>query len=76
MINETVNTEATSLCKRIRATRRLLELSQLEVALYSGVSQSQYSLFEQGYVRLPSEIIQEIDKLLNAACRKENNHGK
>lgn len=62
--------------KRIRVLRRQLELSQLDVALHVGISQSQYSLFEQGYVRFSPEIIQEIDELLNSACCRENNNGQ
>jgi transcriptional regulator with XRE-family HTH domain len=61
--------------KRIRALRRQLEVSQLEVALHAGISQSQYSLFEQGYVRLPPEIIQGIEELLDLASYKENGNG-
>jgi DNA-binding XRE family transcriptional regulator len=61
--------------RRIRALRRQLEVSQLEVAQYAGISQSQYSLFEQGYVRLPLEIIQEIEALLHQAACRENGNG-
>lgn len=68
--------ESSSKNKRIRARRRQLELSQLDVALHVGVSQSQYSLFEQGYVHLPPEIIQEIDELLSAAACEENANGQ
>jgi len=46
--------------KRIRALRRQLELTQLDVAIHTGVSQSQLSLFEQGYIRLAPGLIQRI----------------
>ena len=61
--------------RRIRALRRQLEVSQLEVAQNAGISQSQYSLYEQGYVRLPLEVIQEIEALLHRAACRENGHG-
>ena len=47
--------------KRIRLARRALELSQLEVALHIGVSQSQYSLFEKGHAQIAPE---QIDRIL------------
>ena len=75
-VKSTTQSESSPKNKRIRILRRQLELSQLDVALHVSISQSQYSLFEQGYVRLPPEIIQEIDELLNAACCKENNNGQ
>ena len=61
--------------KRIRARRRQLEVSQLEVALHAGISQSQYSLFEQGYVRLPLKILQEIEAVFDLVSSKENGNG-
>ena len=61
--------------RRIRALRRQLEVSQLEVAQNAGISQSQYSLYEQGYVRLPLEVIQEIEALLHRAACRENGNG-
>ena len=51
------------------------EVSQLEVAQNAGISQSQYSLYEQGYVRLPLEVIQEIEALLHRAACRENGNG-
>lgn len=75
-VKSTTQPESFPKNKRIRAFRRQLELSQLDVALNVGISQSQYSLFEQGYVRLPSEKVQAIDELLNTACRRESDHGK
>ena len=65
MTDETANKGPYDLCKRIRATRRQLELSQLEVALHIGISQSQYSLFEQGYVHLAPDVLQRIWGFLN-----------
>jgi transcriptional regulator with XRE-family HTH domain len=50
--------------KRIRLARRALELSQLEVALYAGVSQSQFSLFEHGHARLEPHALDQILEML------------
>jgi len=75
-LNSTTQPESFPNNKRIRARRRQLELSQLDVALDVGISQSQYSLFEHGYVHLPPEIIQEIDELLTAASCEENANGQ
>lgn len=75
-VESTTNSGSSPKNKRIRAFRRQLELSQMDVALSVGMSQSQYSLFEQGYVRLPPEIIQEIEELLATTCRKVNENGK
>jgi hypothetical protein len=52
MLNELYSTTTEPLHRRIRITRRALELSQLELALHIGVSQSQFSLFEHGYLGL------------------------
>jgi len=41
-----------------------LEISQLEVALRVGISQSQYSLFEHGHAQLDSNTIGEINEFL------------
>jgi len=60
--------------KRIRALRRQLELSQLEVALHAGISQSQYSLFEQGYARLGPDVLQLIQLFLKQVLREEADH--
>ena len=46
--------------KQVRALRRQVEHTQLEVATRAGISQSQYSLFEQGYVKLSSDVVQQI----------------
>jgi transcriptional regulator with XRE-family HTH domain len=58
-------TTSESIHKQIRLARRALELSQLEVALHIGISQSQYSLFEKGHVNLTSELIDRITSYLN-----------
>lgn len=50
--------------KYIRSLRRERELTQLEVAQYLGISQSQYSLFEQGHVVLPEAQLDRLSKLL------------
>ena len=66
-MHETETTYPTrhALCKRIRATRRQLELSQLEVAQHIGISQSQYSLFENGHAKLSAELIERVRNYLN-----------
>jgi transcriptional regulator with XRE-family HTH domain len=51
--------------------RRALELSQLEVALHVGISQSQFSLFEQGYVKLSADLVGAIQHYLRDARHGE-----
>ena len=62
--------------KQIRLARRALELSQLEVALHIGISQSQYSLFEHGHARLEPEAIDAIRMMLGMlkTCAKGTQH--
>lgn len=66
MPNGTNNTTPVPAHKQIRLARRALELSQLEVAIHAGISQSQYSLFEQGYVKLSGDIVRAIQAFLKA----------
>ena len=56
----------TSTHKRIRALRREREISQLEIALQLGISQAQFSLFEQGHVDLSEKQLQRIFKILGS----------
>ena len=63
-----------SIHKQIRLARRALELSQLEVALHIGISQSQYSLYEQGYVKLTADTVQAIQAFLDAARQPGCSH--
>ena len=64
------STTPTPLHKQIRLARRTLELSQLEVAHNVGISQSQYSLFEQGYVKLSVDVIHTIQAFLDAVQQR------
>ena len=65
-----------SIHKQIRLARRALELSQLEVALHIGISQSQYSLFEHGHAHLEPEVIEAICKMLDTkrTCTRGAHH--
>ena len=65
------NTTPGPLHKQIRLARRALELSQLEVAHHTGISQSQYSLFEQGYVNLSVDVVRTIQAFLDAVKQRE-----
>ena len=52
--------------KRIRALRRQREVSQLDVARELGISQSQYSLYELGYIELPEKLLRRLYKVLGS----------
>lgn len=52
--------------RSIRALRREREISQLEVAKKLRISQSQYSLFEQGYIELPEALLRRLYRLLGS----------
>lgn len=56
----------TSTHKRVRALRRECEISQLQIALHLGISQAQFSLFEQGHVTLSEKQLQQIYKTLGS----------
>jgi DNA-binding transcriptional regulator YiaG len=69
MLNELYSTTTEPLHRRIRITRRALELSQLELALHIGVSQSQFSLFEHGYLGLGEQRAMEGRLWEGSACK-------
>jgi transcriptional regulator with XRE-family HTH domain len=56
----------TSTHKLIRALRREQEISQLELALQLGISQAQFSLFEQGHADLSEKQLRQIYKILGS----------
>ena len=60
--------------RSIRARRRALEVSQLDVATAIGISQSQYSLIEQGYVLAHPTLITHVNQILDSyeAMNAEN----
>ena len=67
MLQAINNMTSEPLHKQIRLARRALELSQLEIALHIGISQSQYSLFEHGHAHLEPEVIEAICKILDTS---------
>jgi transcriptional regulator with XRE-family HTH domain len=69
MQNGLYGTTTEPLYRRIRVTRRALELSQLELALHIGVSQSQFSLFEHGHAHLDPETLDKVCKMLGLDCK-------
>jgi transcriptional regulator with XRE-family HTH domain len=64
MLNELYSTTTEPPHRRIRITRRALELSQLQVALHAGISQSQFSLFEHGHAHLEPEALDKVCEML------------
>lgn len=49
--------------KRIRDLREDRDLSQAEIAKILRISQSTYSIYESGYLDLPSEILISLSKI-------------
>jgi transcriptional regulator with XRE-family HTH domain len=61
-----------ALRKRLRAARRQLELSQLQVAIYAGISQSQLSLFEHGHAYLEPDVLDKVRDILGMRREPSN----